>query len=154
MADAQLERLLGKPLIDFTGDGVVDAPPDAVRQVVADLTTYPAWLGVVAAVVPDGDGWLVDIGARLGPLRRTKRVRMARAADDALRFERQEDDGRAHSPWVLAGTVAPEGRAGTRLTMHLYYGGGLWAPGLDRVLRDEVRRALPRLERLASGRFT
>lgn len=136
--------------MDLTGEGVLPAPPEVVLPVVADLSTYPQWLGIVLAATSDGpDAWLVDLGARLGPLRRSKRVRMVRV-DGALgvvRFERQEGDGRDHSPWVLQATVEPQ-EAGTRLTMHLHYGGSRWLPGLDLVLREEIRRATGRLSKL------
>jgi hypothetical protein len=131
--------------------------------VAADLGTYPSWLGIVRAAAPDGtepgrDGpapaWLVDIGARLGPFTRTKRLRMVRTVHDPaageIHFERAEHDTRPHSPWQLTFSTSPavvENRVGVGVRLH--YGGGLAVPGLDRVLAQEVRRALPRLERLA-----
>ena len=144
-------------MIDFTGEGVVAAPLDAVTRVVADLGTYPQWLGIVLSAVPDGsDGpepaWVVEIGGRLGPFTRSKRLRMVRTADG---FERAERDGRPHSPWHLAFSTSPadvengEQEAGTKVVMRLRYGGGLPLPGVDRLLAQEVRRALPRLEALA-----
>lgn len=102
------------------------------------------------AVEPDGDGWLVDIGARLGPLRRAKTVHMNRSDHDSpgtVRFERQEYDGRDHSPWILTATLAGAGENHTDLTMHLHYGGSAWLPGLDRVLQQEIKRAPGRLYR-------
>ena len=116
-----------------------------------DLSGYAAWLGFVLAAAPDaaGGAWLVDIGTRLGPFRRSKRLRMVSVAtDDAwrCRYERCELDGREHSPWVLAATVGPAPE-GAKLTMDLSYGGGLWLPGLDLVLDAEIRGAGRRLER-------
>ncbi len=58
-------------------------------------------------------------------------------------FERSEDDGRQHSPWILRAELTPvDGAdAGTKLTMTMNYGGSLWAgPVLERVLDDQVRR--------------
>jgi hypothetical protein len=126
-------------------------PPEVVFAHVRDLGGYPAWLGIVHQAVPAGDGdpqaaWLVDLGARLGPVRRSKRVRMVRVVDDApelARFERIEGDGRSHSPWVLTARI--EGADGSRLTMHLHYGGRAWLPLVELALRDEIRRAGPRL---------
>jgi hypothetical protein len=99
----------------------------------------------VLAAEPDGAGWLVDIGARLGPLRRAKTVRMVRTDDspDTVVFERQEHDGRQHSPWVLTARLDND----TDLTVHLHYGGSAWLPGLDRVLQQEIKRAPGRLHR-------
>jgi hypothetical protein len=144
--------------LDFAADGVVDAPPEAVRAVVGDLGTYPQWLGIVRRAEPAGpDAWAVEIGARIGPFTRAKRLRMARTGP--LRFERAERDGRPHAAWVLAGEVEPADPAdaegeGSRVRMTLHYGGGIALPGLDLMLKAEVRRALPRLERLASNRQT
>jgi hypothetical protein len=60
-------------------------------------------------------------------------------------FERRELDGRSHSPWVLSAEVEPDGDAGSRLTMRLHYGGGLWGPVLERLLGDEIEQSKPRL---------
>ena len=55
-----------------------------------------------------------------------------------VRFERREDDGRRHSPWVLDGQVVAS-ESGSRLQMQLHYGGGLWTGGvLERVLADQI----------------
>lgn len=133
--------------MDLTATAALAVPPARVLAEVADLATYPHWLGIVHRVAPDGDGWSVDIGARLGPFKKTKRVRMVRTVhDDAhVRFERAELDGREHSPWVLSAEVRPAG-ASTELAMRLHYGGSAWLPGLDLVLAQEVRRAGSRLE--------
>lgn len=133
----------------MTGSTTLAVPPLLVLAEVADLATYPHWLGIVHEVVATDDGaWLVDLGARVGPLRRTKRVRMVRTLYDpvsgAVRFERAELDGRAHSAWVLSAAVVPTGE-GSSVTMHLHYGGSAWLPGTDLVVRQEMRRAGSRL---------
>ena len=134
--------------MDLTASTRLSASPERVFAEVADLATYPEWLSIVQSVMLDGDGaWHVDLGARVGPFRRVKRVRMVRVEhrpSHAVRFERQETDGREHSPWVLASEVAPNGD-GSVVTMHLHYGGAAWLPGLDLVLRREVGRAGRRL---------
>ena len=121
---------------------------------VADLTTYPRWLSIVlaaeaaeAAEADDEAAWIVDLGARLGPLKRAKRVRMVRTEHDRpahVRFERQELDGKEHSPWVLTADVDPAGN----VKVHLYYGGAAWLPGLNLVLQQEIGRAPGRLTTL------
>ena len=123
-------------------------PPDHLFAWVGDLERYPAWLDIVPRAVADGDeAWLVDLRGRLGPLARSKRLRMARVALDAprsVRFERRERDGRRHSPWVLEAAVsAVEG--GSRLTMRLHYGGSLFDRVLERLLTDEIERSRQRL---------
>ena len=137
--------------MDITADLDADLPADVLRATVADLGTYPRWLDIVARAVPLDDGgalpaWSVDLRGQIGPLRRSKRLRMERTVDEAdhLRFERRELDGREHSPWVMEGRLRPR-PGGTVLTMRLHYGGSLWVPLLDRLLRDEIERSRPRL---------
>lgn len=145
--------------MDFDASATIAADPDLVFEWVQDLTTYPRWFRIVdrvraATSAADDERWDVDLAARLGPLKRTKRVRMARTLHDLgernVRFERHEDDGRGHSAWVLEGSVAAHQR-GSRVRMRLHYGGVAWLPGLDLLLRDEARRAGGRLERLVVG---
>ena len=110
------------------------------------------WLDIVTRAVPataaDGPpAWTVDLRGRLGPFARSKRLRMVRTRNDvphAVVFERQENDGRSHSPWTLSADVDP-GSGGSRLTMRLHYGGGLWGPIVERLLSDEIERSKPRL---------
>ena len=134
--------------MDVTAD--LDAPHDPahVFALVQDLTRYPEWLDIVPKVVPAGDGsWQVDLRGRIGPFARSKRLRMVRSRHEpptTVRFERAESDGRQHSPWILDATVEPRGD-GSRLTMHLHYGGGLFGPVLEKVLGDEIERSRPRL---------
>lgn len=150
--------------MDLSGTAHLPAPPARVFEEVVDLGRYPTWLSIVRVAVPDppvpgdpGPAWLVDLGARVGPFSKTKRVRMALVAHRApkrARFERAETDGRSHSPWVLEAELTPDADGeGTVLRMHLHYGGAAWLPGLDLVLAQEVRRAGGRLAgRLAEPR--
>ena len=123
---------------------------------VDDLSRYPRWLDIVPRAEPDGAtadaAWIVDLRGRLGPFARSKRLRMVRTVherDARTVFERRELDGRSHSPWVLTATLSPQGD-GSRLTMHLHYGGGFWGPVLERLLGDEIERSKPRLLALIS----
>jgi hypothetical protein len=143
--------------VDVTAD--LDAPHPVARvfALVEDLTAYPGWLDIVARVEPSGDdgAWLVDLRGRLGPFARSKRLRMVRAVHEApthVRFERAELDGRSHSPWVLDAKVEAVGDGASRLTMQLHYGGGLFGPVLEKVLRDEIERSRPRLLQVLSDR--
>jgi hypothetical protein len=128
----------------------MDAPADADRLFVfvEELTLYPSWMPLAHRATPvdvDEDGalaWDVEIRARLGPLARSKRLRMVRRGHDPIgrrvRFERSETDGRTHAPWILDAQVV-EVNGGSRLEMHLHYGGALWAGALmERVLADQI----------------
>ncbi|MGI9120251.1 MAG: SRPBCC family protein [Acidimicrobiales bacterium] len=132
---------------------------------VDDLGRYPQWLDLVpraeAASAVDGDpgpAWAVDLQARLGPLARSKRLRMVRTVHEppaapqdgahppaVARFERREHDAREHSAWSLEARVDALGDRSSRLTMHLHYGGGLFGPVVEGLLREEVRCSRPRL---------
>lgn len=131
----------------------LEAPhePARVWAVVSDLATYPSWLEIVPRAVAADDGsWSVDLRGRLGPFARSKRLRMVRRVSDPpsdVVFEREELDGREHSPWVLRASVAPagDGGGGSVLTMRLHYGGSLFGPVLERLLGDTIERSRPKL---------
>ena len=135
----------------------LEAPCTAEQlfELVDDLSTYPQWNGLVHSATPEpGDepAWDVELRARLGPLARSKRLRMIRTVRDADRsavtFERDQADGRNHSPWVLAATIAENDGVST-LTMHLHYGGSLWTGGaLERVLAEQITSGRERLLQL------
>lgn len=146
----------------------VDAAVQAavLFEVVCDLGTYPGWLDIVGRATPEDDAadvgphadeppvWLVDLRAQLGPLRRSKRLRMERTVCEyprMARFERRELDGRSHSPWILTAVIDDTGDTAS-LTMDLHYGGSLWLPALDRILGDEIRRSSRRLVDLVEAR--
>jgi hypothetical protein len=146
--------------VDVTA--TLDAPcaSDELFAWVDDLGRYPSWLDIVPLAIPDaavegdeGAAWRVDLRGRLGRFARSKRLRMVRTACDAprsVRFERREHDGKSHSAWVLEADVEAAG-GGSKLTMHLHYGGGLWGPVIERLLRDEIERSRPRLLACVTG---
>ena len=144
--------------MDVLAELTAPCGPDELYRWVEDLGTYPRWLEIVTRAEPLPDAatgaptWAVDLRGRLGPLARSKRLRMVRTVHDGrtARFERAELDGRSHSPWVLDAEVGPDGD-GSRLKMHLHYGGGLFGPVLERVLRDEIERSRGRLLDLVSA---
>ena len=135
--------------MDLHADVTAPCPIARVHDELAELDGYPTWLGIIRAVTRDGDGWVVELAAALGPLRRSKRVRMVRTIDqpDHVRFERRESDGSEHPPWILDVTLAERdgSEAATFTSVSLHYGGAAWVPGLDLLLGAEVRRAGPRL---------
>lgn len=141
--------------MDVTADLVAPCSAEELYAWVDDLGRYPDWLEIVPRAVrlddhagDPGPAWVVDLRGRLGPFARSKRLRMVRTVADrprAVRFERLEHDGRRHSPWVLRAEVADLGEGGSRLAMHLHYGGSLGGPVVERLLADEIRRSKPRL---------
>jgi hypothetical protein len=145
--------------VDVTAELEADCAPEALFAWVDDLGRYPDWLDIVPraeATSGDRPAWDVDLRGRLGPLARSKRLRMVRTVHQrpsTVVFEREERDGRSHAPWVLRAEVAevPGAEPRSRLTMHLHYGGGLWGPVLERLLGDEIERSRPRLLRRIAG---
>jgi hypothetical protein len=171
--------------VDVTASLDAPCPPDDLFAAVEDLGAYPSWLGIVTRAEVDaadpaggdpGPAWTVDLRGRLGPLARSKRLRMVRTAHEApghIRFERRELDGRSHSAWVLDAEVAPvdptddstahpaaepdvasaqDADGGSRLTMRLHYGGSFGGSLLERMLRDEIEQSRPKLLDRVSGR--
>ena len=148
--------------MDVHADLEASCRPEDLFAWVDDLANYPPWLEIVTraeALESAGDGlraWAVDLRGRLGPMARSKRLRMVRSEHQPLRsvtFERVELDGREHSPWVLRVTV--DGDEDTsRLTMDLHYGGRLFGPVIERVLRDEIERSRHRLKDLVESAAT
>lgn len=139
--------------VDVVAELAAPCGPEELFIWVEDLGRYPHWLEIVTradplAVVGDGaPAWMVDLRGRLGPLARSKRLRMVRTCHDVprvARFERREVDGRSHSPWVLEADVTAS-PGGSLLTMRLHYGGSLWGPVLQRLLGDEIARSRVRL---------
>ena len=134
------------------------APCDATTLYawVDDLARYPSWMPLVhrAEVEPDGSAWAVELRGRVGPFARSKRLRMRRTVhepDARVQFERDELDGRRHSPWVLDVVLAPAEGGGTQLEMQLHYGGRLWNPVLERILHDQIEQGRDRLLSLVSA---
>ena len=138
-------------------------PYERLFEHVEDLSRYPRWMDLVHDVEPveptDGESgaWEVELRAKVGPLARSKRLRMARtehAPPSLVVFERRELDGRTHAPWILRAEVAAldDGGDDLELTMHLHYGGSLWTGAvLERVLESHVERGSTQLLELLSG---
>jgi hypothetical protein len=155
--------------VDVHADLIAPCSTDRLFSWVDDLETYPRWMRLAHRVdreVPasgaidssasgagDGPAWLVELRARVGPMARSKRLRMVRSERiDGHRvvFSRDEMDGRSHAAWVLTAEVEPHAD-GSRLHVHLHYGGGLWTGGLmERVLTEEITRGREALSALVA----
>lgn len=145
--------------MDLTATLDAACSPEALFGWVGSLDTYDEWLEIVprteAAPPADGDpgpAWFVTLRGRLGPLARSKRLRMVRTEHRVphfASFERRETDGRDHAPWVLRATVHGDETSST-LTMDLHYGGSLWVPLLDRLLSGEIESSRRRLRALVT----
>jgi len=137
----------------------LDAPctADALFAYVDDLDRYSQWSTLVHRAevdAADPAAWQVELRARIGPLARSKRLRMQRTARDPeahlVVFERSETDGKRHAPWVLRAQVDELDGVST-LHMHLHYGGVLWTGGvLERVLADQITNGREQLLELVS----
>lgn len=146
--------------MDVTADLHAPCDPETLFAWVEDLERYPQWLSIVPRAQPDpertgdrGIAWRIDLRGRIGPLSRSKRLRMVRTRHEPPHvavFEREEQDGQDHAPWVLRATVTPEPN-GSKLTMHLHYGGRLWEPLVERLLRDEIDASRARLLALVAS---
>jgi hypothetical protein len=144
--------------VDATLD--TEAPVQELFGWVAELDRYPEWLEIVPRAVPiderpsdEGPAWSVDLRGRVGPLARSKRLRMVRTVhvpNERVVFERREDDGRRHSRWVLTAEVEPTDE-GSRLRMHLHYGGRLAGRPIELMLAAEIDRSRERLRGLLAG---
>jgi ribosome-associated toxin RatA of RatAB toxin-antitoxin module len=144
------ERIGDTAVVDVYASLEAPCAPDELFAFVDDLERYPAWVDLVHRAEPLADTeWQVELRARLGPLARSKRLRMQRTVHDAVSrvavFERHEIDGKQHSPWTLRAEVRAEGE-GAALHMHLHYGGALWTGGvLERTLGDQITNGRERL---------
>ncbi|MEN9553359.1 MAG: hypothetical protein RLY24_954 [Actinomycetota bacterium] len=130
------------------------AASDVVRPFVADLAKYPQWMPLVHSAVEIGDDvWDVELRAKVGVFARSKRLRMRRTlnSDTLYVFERDEDDGRHHSPWMMRVSLTPSD-SGSIVAIDLSYGGNLWTAGvLDRVLASQVDAGKAALAAVVQG---
>lgn len=97
-----------------TVSSTVHVSAEKVIEALADLTTYPNWIGLVDSVVfddsvADEHAFFITLQAKVGPLSRSKRLRMVRTelSDAHVRFDRREVDTRNHADWHLLATVNP-----------------------------------------------
>jgi hypothetical protein len=147
--------------VDVNAELMAPCSTEQLFTWVDDLGRYPEWLEIVPRAEPvephpddTGPAWSVDLLGRLGPLARSKRLRMVRTVHEGhrVRFERADHDGRQHSAWVLEAEVRPDGAGeGSVLVMHLHYGGALGGPLVEKLLADEINRSGPRLLELVSS---
>ena len=146
--------------MDVTATMQAECTAQQLFALIDDLGTYPQWNGLVHSAVPEAvaegqlPAWDVELRARMGPMARSKKLRMVRTARDPgghrVRFERDEEDGRRHSPWILDAWIE-ERNGHSTLTMQLHYGGALWTGGImERVLADQIESGRERLMELVA----
>lgn len=139
--------------MDLRAEMEASCPPEHLFWIVSDLGTYPEWLSIVRRSEPaEGSNvWLVELRGRLGPMARSKQLRMVRTSLEPpshARFERQEADRREHSPWTFDVRVSAMD-AGSLLAVELHYGGSFGGRLLRRMLDEEIEQSRPRLRALA-----
>jgi len=144
--------------VELSAEMSAPCAPAELFAWIDDLAVYPEWMGLVhrAEPVEERNGrprWDVELRARIGIFARSKRLIMARTVcepNSEVVFERDQNDGRKHSPWRLAAHVMPDpgSTTGSKLVMDLHYGGSLWTGGIaERVLHDEITSSRDRLVR-------
>jgi len=140
--------------MQYSSDIELAVEPTLVYPFVADLVRYVEWMPMVHDVKAVGDGtWNVELRAKVGVFARSKRLRMKRTVNSAqhIVFERDEIDGRQHSPWTMAVTLQAA-HTGCVVNVDLSYGGNLWTAGiLDRVLAAQVEAGKAGLARVVHG---
>ena len=143
-----------EPLVLYSSSVELSVPSVEVYPFVSDLQKYAEWMPLIHSVVPTGeDSWDVELRAKVGLLARSKRLSMRRVSNSAelIVFERDESDGRSHSPWTLTVRTTPSDH-GCVVTMEMAYGGTLWTAGiLDRVLASQVEAGKAGLARVVHG---
>jgi hypothetical protein len=147
--------------VDMSATMHAPCPPHVLFEEVEDLTSYPEWLTIVPRAelttetdVDGGPVWMVELRGRIGPLARSKRLRMVRTVHEVgrrVRFERRELDGRDHSPWVLEARVQSVGEHDSALEMSLHYGGSFGGALVEKLLLDEIEASRPRLAERVSA---
>ena len=138
----------------YSSSVYVPVASNVVRPFVENLSAYPAWMPMVHQVIALSDFvWSVELRAKVGVFARSKALRMRRTVneDNVIVFEREEDDNRHHSSWVMRVALSPS-TGGTNVTIDLSYGGTLWTAGiLDRVLASQVDAGKEALVRAVQG---
>jgi carbon monoxide dehydrogenase subunit G len=108
---------------------------------VSDLSQYLLWMPLIHHVEEVNENtWKVELRAKVGVFARSKRLTMVRTVQESSRlvFERQEDDGRTHAPWIMEVNLV-QTQGGCNVTIELTYGGNLWTAGvLDKILAHQV----------------
>ncbi len=144
------------------------ASVDAVHEYVDDLAVYPEWMSLVHSATRVVDApeptWNVELRASVGPLARSKRLRLVRTVHEQGRivFERRETDGRTHAMWRLTITVGGgsdqatsrvDNDAGaTTLTMQLHYDGRFFVGVVESILQQNIDAGRKRLSELLARR--
>ena len=140
--------------MQYSSDVELNLAPALVHPYVSDLARYVEWMPMVhdAEVVGD-EVWNVELRAKVGVFARSKRLRMKRTVNTSqhIVFERDEIDGKRHSPWTMAIALQTV-NSGCVVTVDLSYGGTLWTAGiLDRVLAAQVEAGKIGLARVVHG---
>ncbi len=140
-------------------NATVNKPLDSVWPVVSDLATFPQWIEIVDTVVVDAGeppAHFVILKARLGPISRSKKLRMVQTArggesdpeaNNSVTFERQETHDIEVAMWKMNVTACSTGESSTQLSISLSYDGELWLPAFGAILDSQVPKTIESLER-------
>jgi hypothetical protein len=150
--------------IDTSVSGLTTAPRDEIFGVLADPTKWPDWIGPVVSVEPHeslsiepvvGAAWHVEVGVKIGPFKKTSRVRIELvdvvAGEYAIfrRVERQfNDEGAQNAPAPLLEfdvRLTEQDASGLMLVATSLRFDGKFPPGVESIVTNEMRRTIDRL---------
>lgn len=145
-----------------------DAPctPELLFSIVEDLTNITPWLDLLGGADPSpvdpsdaGPAWDATFAIKLGPLTKTKDVRLVRIVHTPptdVVYERHEfpiegKDTSQIAMWRLTLRVTPTD-TGSSLHVHVFYGGDALGDMAEGILTKELKKSRPALRKAIEQR--
>lgn len=151
----------GKTVCMMNVEASFEAPctPELLFSIVEDLGNITPWLDLLGGAEPSpadpadtGPAWGATFAIKLGPLTKTKDVRLVRIVHSPqadVVYERHEvpvegRDVAQIAMWRLTMTVSPTD-AGSALHVHVFYGGDALGDMAEGILTKELNKSRPAL---------
>ena len=150
--------------INTSVSGLTSAPRDQVFGVLADPTKWANWIRPVVSVQPHGSlpiepvigaSWYVEVGVKIGPFKKTARVRIEMVevvVGQYAKFRRVErqfnDEGAQNAPAPLLEfdvRLTEQDASGLMLVATSLRFDGEFPPGIESIVTNEMRRTIDRL---------
>lgn len=146
-------------MMNVEADFEAPCPPELLFSIVEDLAEISPWLDLLGDAVPCspaqgdiGPAWDSTFAIKLGPLTKTKDVRLVRIVHKApseVVYERHEVPVEGRDPsqiamWRLTLKVRPVD-SGSRLDVHVFYGGDALGDMAEGILTKELKKSRPAL---------